>query len=176
MRLAGLCLAALLCPVVLKAEPDQVGQQDRWVAQHDSRSGSTLHYRSGSTKDLIRFDCVGPSLAMPLMDMKRPFNRILSIRSDHAYDWVAGREVFAMVLGMDGWRRVDVMALQDHLIIGPKETERGVIAMQLTGKLKVKIYANAQAGVVEQNIEITNTGMSAAEEEQMNGCRRHFSR
>ncbi len=173
---ARLCLMLALCPGAAWAKPATTDAEHRWVAQHDSRSGSTLHYRSPSNEDVIRFDCVGPSLAMPLMDMTRPFNRILSIKSDLAHDWLAGREVFAMVMGMDGWRKVDVLAVQDRLIIGPKETERGVIHMQITGSMKIKIFANAQSGVVEQDVEVPYAGMVAPEKEQIKGCRSHFKR
>jgi hypothetical protein len=165
-----------LYPGVAWANTGKTDAEHRWVAQHDSRSGSTLHYRSPSNADVIRFDCVGPSLAMPLMDMTRPFNRILSIKSDMADDWLAGREVFAMVMGMDGWRKVDVLAVQDRLIIGPKETERGVIYMQITGSMKLKIFANAQSGVVEQDVEVPYAGMVALEKEQIKGCRSHFEK
>lgn len=174
--IARLCLLLALAPGIALAETGTKKAESSWVAQHDSRSGSTLHYRISENEDLVRFDCVGPSLAMPLMDMTRPFNRILSIKSDLARDWLAGREVFAMVMGMDGWRKVDVLAVQDRLVIGPKQTERGVIHMQLKGTLKVRVFANAQSGVIEQDVEVPYAGMTAPEKDQIKGCRAHFSR
>lgn len=171
----GVCLLLTIATFPAHGQAQQ-DTQNGWIVRHDSRAGSTLHYRAAEDEDLVRFDCVGPSPAMPLMDMMRPFNRILSIRSDLARDWLSGREVFAMVMGTDGWRKVDVLAVQDRLVIGPKETERGLISMQQTGMLEVKIFGNTQTGVVEQDVEVASTGMAAPEKEQILGCRSHFKR
>ncbi len=150
------------------------GNDPGWGVEHDSRAGSTLYYRTRAGHDLLRIDCVGPSIAMPLMDMTRPFNTIISAQTSLARDWLTGREVFAMLLAVEGWRRVDVLAIHDRLIIGPKETERAMIAMQLTGRLKLKIIGNTQRGVVEEDIDVSSAGVYDPQSDQIAACRKHF--
>lgn len=175
-RWAALTVLAAL-PAVVQAQIPGRGFAEpySWGVEHDSRAGTSMLYQTEEGYDLMRVECVLPSPRMPLLDAARPYNRVIKVRSHLAREWLTGREVFAMVLAMEGWRRVDVLAIQDYLMIGPKESERGMIAMQLTGQIKIKIIGNTQAGVVEQDVTVLGMGVEDALAQQDDGCRDHFS-
>lgn len=148
---------------------------ETWGIIEDRQSGPILFYRMPNGTRVAQVDCVGTSAAMALLDTARPFNLRLSLHTDLARAWTEGREVVVMMEDLEGWRQVDVIALLDDLIIGPEETETGLVTLSETGQLRFKIMANLSGrGITEQDIALTATGFTDHARTQVSGCSRFF--
>lgn len=181
MRLLLLLISAvgLLSFGLMNMQPQEedasMASPEAWGITSDSQSGPILFYTQSDGEKLAQIDCVGSSMDFSLLDASRPFNLRLALRSHLAHAWTNGREVVVMMKQLQGWEKVDAIALLDDLIIDPEDTERGLVALQETGSLHLRIMANLnEEGISEHNIEITDNQYAAHALKQLKGCSRKF--
>lgn len=80
-----------------------------------------------------------------------------------------------MMKQLQGWEKVNAIALLDDMIIDPEETERGLVALQQTGSLQIRIMANLnEDGISEQTIEMGDDKYAEHALRQIRGCSRKF--